>query len=680
VKASRLSSALRVLIVTMLLSPSVSSHAQQVLSGDPIDPGTSLAYPLMPGRPLMLPGADEDFGTSDDVINLGIVGDVDLVVRVGDVPAGVIPPPAGAAGGPTLQSTVAGGGASGQGAETSFTVHASTGSGSPPYGTTVTASDLNGRPLSVYAFGDLDGDGVIGPTNADGAADNPLELQEAHAYAGRQVGQMAAGRMSGSLGVHVAAPASLGGLVVVLAAGAYTGADVDALYTDGTPIYTAWPFFPPLDPARVIGNGNVPPPDASLPSELKFDIEDNFLPAPGHPQLGTPFALPTSGTEPSTDQYVSVSGGAHAAHFFEEVDPVAYRAVSRPILRPAPATSGSGRVLVLPATAVAIEADGGATQRALRLLPVDIFGNVADPSVGGLSVELTAVGAVEIVSPDEDANPSIETVNLASAVGVVVLLDDLGSPGDARIELTSAGRIFAPLDLRIGGSGDTDGDTAVDDGNSSGIEGDAACNDSDTGTLVCDDNCVLTENTSQVDSDRNGYGDCCDGACIEKPDESQCDECRFVGLPPDPGALPIMKARWKSQTGTTTKPDRLKLRARLLPAVTTTIAPDVETLSVTISRGSEIAYQGELDAALVQVSPAPKYAYEDATASVAGITKLTVTMLRSGTVNFAMEAAGESLLASGAEQWQLAVTIGDDGFVALADCTVKRFGFACRQP
>ena len=456
--------------------------------------------------------------------------------------------------------------------------------------------------------------------------------------------------------------------------------DAGSLFTDGTPIYTLWPFFPPLDPARVIGNGNVPAPDESLPSELKFDIERNYLPAPGHPVLGTPFAMPTNGSEPTTDQFVSVSGPTHGAHFFDEVDAPTFRAVSRPLLRPAPAVGGSGRVLVLPAASVELVADGSATQHALRLLPVDLFGNVADPPVGGLTVDLTAVGAIEILSPDVDANPAIETVNLASAAGVVVIIDDLGSEGDARIDVTSGARIFSPLDIRIGVAADRDGDTANDDGNASGIQGDAACNDSDAATLVCDDNCALTVNASQADSDRNGYGDCCDGACIVKPDEPQCGECLFVGPPVDPAALPIMNARWKSQTGTSTKPDRLKLRARLLPAATTALAPDTETVSVTISRGSEVAYQGELDAALVQVSPAPKYDYTDAAASVAGLRRMTVTMLRSGTVNFALQAEGSGLLASDVGQWQIAVTIGGDSFVATADCVIKRFGFSCRQP
>ena len=52
---------LRALVVATLASPTVSSEAQQVLNGDPIDPGTSLAYPMMPGRPLMLPGARRGF-------------------------------------------------------------------------------------------------------------------------------------------------------------------------------------------------------------------------------------------------------------------------------------------------------------------------------------------------------------------------------------------------------------------------------------------------------------------------------------------------------------------------------------------------------------------------------------------------------------------------------------------
>src|SRR5205085_12671062 len=196
------------------LPPASPCFAQQVLSGDPVDPSTGHAYPIIPGMPLLLPGADKRFGTSDDTINTGITGDVDLVVRAGSVLSASIPPAARAAGGAPIMSIVAGGGTIGDGGEVPFTILASDGSGSPPYGNVVTASDLDLRPATVYAFADLDGDGVIGPTNADGSADNALEREEVTAYAGRQMGSLESGRFLDSIGIEMAAPASIGGLGV----------------------------------------------------------------------------------------------------------------------------------------------------------------------------------------------------------------------------------------------------------------------------------------------------------------------------------------------------------------------------------------------------------------------------------------------------------------------------------
>ena len=54
------------------------THAQQVFSGDPVDPSTSDPYPMMPGVGLVLPGPDEDFGTGDDIVSGALAGDIDL--------------------------------------------------------------------------------------------------------------------------------------------------------------------------------------------------------------------------------------------------------------------------------------------------------------------------------------------------------------------------------------------------------------------------------------------------------------------------------------------------------------------------------------------------------------------------------------------------------------------------
>ena len=69
----------------------------------------------------------------------------------------------------------------------------------------------------------VDGDGVIGPTNADGSADNEIERQEALTIIGRQVGLIDSGVGTGNLAVALAAPASAGGLGVVVTGTALAG-------------------------------------------------------------------------------------------------------------------------------------------------------------------------------------------------------------------------------------------------------------------------------------------------------------------------------------------------------------------------------------------------------------------------------------------------------------------------
>jgi len=58
------------------------------------------------------------------------------------------------------------------------------------------------------------------------------------------------------------------------------------------------------------------------------------------------------------------------------------------------------------------------------------------------------------------------------------------------------------------GSLDTDGDGIADDGDLSGVTGDNKCTAGNT--TNCDDNCCLTPNSGQQDTDGDGYGNMCD--------------------------------------------------------------------------------------------------------------------------------------------------------------------------
>ena len=662
----RLSFAVALAGTLLSLSSVMLSHAQEVFTGDPVDGGTGLAYPIMPGLPLLLPGDDEDFGTGDDIVNTGpaFVGDVDLVVRAGTVAGPAIPAPAIA---PGLSIVTAGGGSSGQGGEAAFTVMVSDGSGSPAYGNVVTNSDLDLRPVTVYAFADLDGDGIIGPHNGDGSADNALEKQEATAYAGRQMGAFFSGVFQDSLGLQLAAPASIGGLTVALVAGGYTGDTAEDLFTDGPLILTRWPLFPPLDPKDLLGGGAAPAPDPEAPNELEWDIETNYLPAPGHPTLGTPFALPIDGSEPTTDQFVVESGAAASARVFTEISAANFLARATPKLRVAPAVGGVGRALVLPVSRAVLAADGTATRLTLRVLPVDLFANVADPSVA-MNVTLAMSGAASIVSPDTDANDKTEPLSLSDAEGLEIELDDDGT-GTAELTVSVNGAPAQVVALSIGAGSDSDGDAVVDDGSSTSIAGDEPC---DAAISSCDDNCPRVLNPSQLDDNHDGIGDCCDGTCIDDPLLPGCDEC---ALPAEPtfGPLTGMKLTLSVRDS-----DKLSVKLAFDLAAPATISPDAETVTLLLSQAGSGGYMATLASVFTDLGkPTPAFRYSDPAGAVDGVTKAQIKGKATGATKMSLRAGGVSLVDLDAGTVDVTLLLGDDLFEGALACTGSATRLKC---
>jgi hypothetical protein len=65
---------------------------------------------------------------------------------------------------------------------------------------------------------------------------------------------------------------------------------------------------------------------------------------------------------------------------------------------------------------------------------------------------------------------------------------------------------------------DSDRDGLCDDGDGSGHAGDASCLAVRLASIDCDDNCRLTRNPHQTDTDRDGLGDVCD-ACTDTDDD-----------------------------------------------------------------------------------------------------------------------------------------------------------------
>src|SRR5262245_51779622 len=338
--------------VLVAASARVAGAQLPVFAGDPIDPTSGAPYVILPGVPLVNPGPDERFGNSDDLIDPSIIGDVDLVVRTGGgYTGGPIPSPhAGVA---TAPGVTVGGTATATGGTVAFQGIVS--DGQPPFvtGNPLTGPELDGRPLLAIAFADLDGDGFIGPTAADGDADDEIERQEIVAPAGRAAASVVGGVATGSLALTIGAPASAGGLGVVVTAGAATGT-TPFLYFDGPWMATLLPYMPPLDPKRIIGgNGQGGPDPTHLLADFELVFEKVFSPPPNDPVLGTPYAIPLDGSSPTVDLVRSVSGPASGVGFGSPVDVAGFVPDASRRLLPAVGPTGQ-RTLLTSLDAVAL--------------------------------------------------------------------------------------------------------------------------------------------------------------------------------------------------------------------------------------------------------------------------------------------------------------------------------------
>ncbi len=366
------------LLAALVWAPAQSFAVSAVFDGDPIDPTTGLPYELLPDFPLIQPGPDAILGTIDDIIDMSVSGDIDLVVRSGFYDAiTTIPRPAAAGGLQTLPVGIAGSRAAG-GTQIPFTVFLSDGAtnSQAPWGSVLAAADMDGIPVIVAAFADLDGDGWIGPTNRDaaGASDNAIEVRELEPV-GRAVALFSGGIARGELMVHAGLAESEGGLTVALTAFALTG-PFDANFLGGSipsgpAITTAQPFLPQRDLGKLLRAAAVPiGPSTTLQPVIQFAAlpdADGVL----------PFALPLDGSAPTTDAAVAYSQPATRTAFRENLPGFAF---------PRPVTS------------IALGTTPSANSRQLLLLPVDRWDNPSDPPPG-FTVTLAASPPLQVVGP-----------------------------------------------------------------------------------------------------------------------------------------------------------------------------------------------------------------------------------------------------------------------------------------
>jgi len=460
----------RPLTVALLAALAVATAARAnaasvVFQGDPVDAASGLPYEILPGQPLVTAGADGRVGSADDQINTALIGDIDVVVRLGNVPAGGIPTPAVERG--ALATGVAG--APGVGTPIPFHVYLSDGavSAAQPYGGLLAAADMDGLPVVVLLFADLNGDGVIGPHGGIPTR-QVIALRELEPV-GRAVALFSAGVASGSIAVTSGGPPGLGMLRVVATAMALTGTYDPAFFggfvPNGPLISTAQPYLPERDPARVFsqdigpleigGTLNPSPRAAGVPDPARLDL-----------------AVPVDGSSPTVDTALAVAGPAVCARLVE---------------------IGHGRAAMSLAPGELILADSGArSRRRLRVVAVDRLGNPTTTDTP-LAVEVVADGPVEI-RPDRDhvqtterfsvvrgRRPGISVRTRGTGAGTIQVLVDgavcqrlpvavqaeRGMAADAFV--SSAGRAdFRTIGEAVAAAVDRNGDgriaIAVDDG------------------------------------------------------------------------------------------------------------------------------------------------------------------------------------------------------------------------
>ncbi len=394
----------------VLGTPAIARAASAVFTGDPVD-GGGTPYEILPGQPLLTAGPDARLGTADDVVTPGVVGDIDLVVRLGTVPAsGPIPAPA-----PSRQAVAtATAGLRGVGVAMPFAVYLSDGvtSGSQPYGGLLAAADMVGLPVIVVLYADRDGDGFIGPRGKDPRRD-VRALAELEPV-GTEVALFdAAGRASGTIMTTVGGPPSKGGVTLVATATGFTGAYdpgfLDGNVPTGPAITTAQPFVPERDPARIFSDVGPLEVDGTLNPRLRAAAIPD-------PQGALVLALGVKKPGPTVDVARAVAGPAVCAR----------------VVEPA-----RGRGLPVEPPSLALGTASSAGRVKLALVAVDRFGNPTDPGAA-MPVRLVTDAPLAI-TPDADEQPAVEDVVLTQTKGT-------------KLSLTATGAGAGTLRVLVGGA------------------------------------------------------------------------------------------------------------------------------------------------------------------------------------------------------------------------------------
>jgi hypothetical protein len=382
---------------------------------------------LGPGVPLVLPGADGKLGTDDDRVEQHIVGDVDIVVRAGtNEIVGAIPDPSPwLAGGPPVGIAEP----MGAGTPIDFAVTMSDGSDATPYGERAEPDYLDGLPVLVFAFADLDNDGFIGVTLLDGdPGDEELEQAELEAV-GRRFAFFRDGIAAGQLHLEVGGPS--GAPVRIALAAAMWAGPIDPNFLGGNvpkgpAVMTHVPFVPQTDPFYLLRAG-AESPDWPLPTSpddlVGVAIKEAVDPEPDGP-LGEAFTLRLDGSDPTIDVALVRSG--RLARF--GIARLPSRRSEPQLLRLGLDDTGDPVPYDVPRSFVLAD-DGADSQQTVWVVPVDRLGNITDLATPA-AVLLRTTGPIQILSPDTDGDTSRELVTVSDTSGVALVLDDLGQALD----------------------------------------------------------------------------------------------------------------------------------------------------------------------------------------------------------------------------------------------------------
>jgi hypothetical protein len=424
-----------------------SDPSDRMLYLDPIDPVTGRVAEIVPGAQWFHAGPDGEFETRDDVTIEAVRGDVDLVLRAGTHHIGSsVPPSTSAARGPFGLAEPFG-----RGIPIDFVVAPIDSRRGVVPGIPVVSPSIEGHPVLVAAFADLDDDGFIGITHLDGdTRDGKIEKAELIPV-GRRFAITEAGRAVGSLFVAAGGP-SAAPLNVMLGAAAYTGElDPDffgGAVPNGPAVMTRLPFLPRLSPDRVINGDFVLP--AHPDTRESVEIEGEIHPSPIAPVISEVFTLRIDGSETTIDGAHVASGSFARFGLGVRPDRRRFRSSRTRPLRPGLDDAGFSVPYEI-LQHLGIDDDGRESQLTVRVLPLDRLGNVADLDVP-TRVTVRTGGTIRIVSPDSDGDPYSESLVVTDTRGADVRIDDSGDvfddPSSDELVIDGAGATYT-LDIAL---------------------------------------------------------------------------------------------------------------------------------------------------------------------------------------------------------------------------------------